>query len=134
MATTAKTAGKTARVTKPSILSWLEESVTKWQQDGDSIMLSAKELRSVIECKVKCYSGEFGDFARLYLTLNIKGKIMSIKDSEGGRSGIKLDITSLKRLDLEEGDEMEINPEKCIFYNCKNVETGDVTRRVRVLK
>lgn len=139
MATTKKTAGKTAkRNSKPSLLSWFEESNAKWQQEGDSLLFSDAELKLITECKARCYAGEYGSFVKLYVTINLDGKTMTLKgdaDSEGKRrAGIKLDIVSIKRLDLDEGEECDVDPEKCLFYDLQNVEDGKVVRRVRVLK
>lgn len=143
MTTRTKTAGKTATTkTKnkklSTLLSWFEESNAKWQQSGASLMFSDEELNLVTECKVKAYSGEYGNFVKLYVSLTIEGKTMTLKgdeDNEGKRrSGIKLDITSTKRLDLEEGEEVEIDPEKCVFYDLENKEDNTIVRRVRILR
>ena len=140
MATRKKTAGKTAKSVKnlSTLLSWFEESSAKWQQEGESLMFSDEELELITECKAKCYSGEYGDFVKLYVSITLEGKSMTLKgdaDSDGNRrAGIKLDIASIKRLDLEEGEECEIDPAKCLFYDLKNIEDGKVVRRVRILR
>lgn len=139
MANNKKTAGKTAKSVKnlSTLLSWFEESTAKWQQEGESMMFSDEELELITECKVKCYSGEYGDFCKLYVSLTIDGKTMTLKgdsDSEGKRrAGIKLDLKSTKRVDLEADEEIEVDPAKCVFYDLRNVEDGKVVRRVRVL-
>lgn len=137
MTTTKKTAGKTAKNSKPSLLSWFEEASIKWQQEGEALMFSDKELELISECKVRCYAGEYGDFCKLYVSIIAQGKTLTIKgdpDAEGKRrSGVKLDLKSTKRVDLEPDEEIEIDPAKVVFYDLKNIEDGTIVRRVRVL-
>lgn len=145
MATSKKTAGKTAKDSKSktkatTLRAWLEESNSRWERDEEEgyLMFSDEELDCVISCYAKGFSGKYGDFAKLYVKLCIDGKTFTMKgdkDSKGKRyPGIKLNDSSTAKLDLEEGEEADVYPEDCAFYSLINTETGESIRRVRILK
>ena len=123
---------ETPKTKKMSIMDMFSEVTCKWEMEGESMMLSKKECALVTECKVKCYAGEHGDFSKLYLSIEVKGKTLTIKDGE--HTGIKLDAHSEKHLGLEAGEEKEIAPEDVIIYRLKNTSTGEVITRARVTK
>lgn len=123
---------ETPKTKKMSIMDMFSEVTRKWEIEGESMMLSKKECALVTECKVKCYAGEHGDFSKLYLSIEVKGKTLTIKDGE--HTGIKLDAHSEKHLGLEAGEEEEIAPEDVIIYRLKNTSTGEIITRARVVK
>ena len=107
-----------------------------WQLVGDSLLFSDEELKNIIECKVKCHIGISGKDIRLYVTVNINGKsayLMNNFKYEGDRRGVLLDEISIKRLNLKDGEECDVNPENCLFYELKNVTNNRIIRRVRIL-
>lgn len=122
----------TPKTKKMAIMSLFSEVTRKWEIEGESMMLSKKECALVTECKIKCYAGEHGDFSKLYLSIEVKGKTLTIKDGE--HTGIKLDVHSEKHLGLEAGEEEEIAPEDVIIYRLKNTSTGEIITRARVVK
>ena len=122
----------TPKTKKATIMDLFSEVTRKWEIEGESMMLSKKECALVTECKVKCYAGEHGDFSKLYLSIEVKGKTLTIKDGE--HTGIKLDAYSEKHLGLEAGEEEEIAPEDVIIYRLKNTSTGEIITRARVVK
>lgn len=135
MAKTTKTAGKTAtkKTAKLSaLLSMFEESTSKWVDEGEKLALSDEEIELVVECKAKCYAGEFGEFTKLYLSIMLDNKRMTLKDE--GRTGVKLDACSTRRLDLSEGQEVDVDPSKVVLYHLRNTEDDSIVTRVRVLK
>lgn len=123
---------ETPKTKKMSIMDLFSEVTKKWEMEGESMMLSKKECTLVTECKVKCYAGEHGDFSKLYLSIEVKGKTLTIKDGE--HTGIKLDAHSEKHLGLEAGEEKEVVPEDVIIYRLKNTSTGEVITRARVVE
>ncbi len=111
----------------------------EWQIEVESRrMFSIDEVQQIIECKAVCISGGNGGVVKLYVTINLDGRTISLKgDSnyDGKReTGVKLDFVSVKRLGLNEGEERDIDPVRCVFYNLKNINDGRMVRRVRVLK
>ena len=123
---------ETPKTKKMAIMDLFSEITRKWEMEGESMMLSKKECALVTECKVKCYAGEHGDFSKLYLSIEVKGKTLTIKDGE--HTGIKLDAHSEKALALEAGEEEEIAPEDVIIYRLRNTSTGEIITRARVVK
>ena len=122
----------TPKTKKMAIMDLFSEVTRKWEMEGESMMLSKKECALVTECKVKCYAGEHGDFSKLYLSIEVKGKTLTIKDGE--HTGIKLDAHSKKLLSLEAGEEKKIAPEDVIIYRLRNTSTGEIITRARVVK
>ena len=122
----------TPKTKKMVIMDLFREITRKWEMEGESMMLSKKECTLVTECKVKCYAGEHGDFSKLYLSIEVKGKTLTIKDGE--HTGIKLDAHSEKALALEAGEEEQVAPEDVIIYRLRNTSTGEIITRARVVK
>lgn len=122
----------TSKTKKMTIMDFFSEIKRKWEIEGESMMLSKKECALVTVCKVKRYAGEHGDFSKLYLSIEVKGKTLTIKDGE--HTGIKLDAHSEKHLGLEAGEEEEIAPEDVIIYRLRNTSTGEIITRARVIK
>lgn len=123
---------------KTTILSFFEESESKWIP-GECFELSAKELEAVTECTIKKYDGEYGTFYKLYLSVEIGGKLLTLKgdkDSQGKkRNGVKLDDKSRRRFSFPDGEtEMDIDPSLVKLYTLTNEETGEVITRVRIKK
>ena len=123
---------------KKSILQFFSETSSDWESTEDAYMLSAKELKAVTECTAKLYNGEFGRFAKLYLSVEIDGKSLTLKgdpDSAGvARSGVKLDAKSMRRIHFNEDDEeVEVDPAKVKLYFIKHKETGEERMRIRIL-
>lgn len=123
---------------KKSILQFFEESTSKWAETGESFMLSSAELKLVSECTIKCYSGEYGEFTKLYLSIVKNGKTLQLKgdpDSNGKkRAGVQLDRVSTARHPLEVNEVEEIDPSKVLLYFLKNTEDNTTIMRIRILK
>lgn len=112
------------------------EMKENWQLIGDPRIFSEKELKCIVECKVKCSAGLYGSDIRLYVTICIDGKKRFLTDDieeENGIRGILLDKTSIKRLNLNNGEERDVNPAKCLFYSLKNNNDDRIIKRVRIL-
>lgn len=123
---------------KKSILQFFSESTSNWTETDEAYMLSTKELKAVTECVVKLYNGEFGKFMKLYLSIELNGKTLTLKgdpDNEGVvRSGVKLDAKSMHRVHFNEDDEeVEVDPAKVKLYFIKHKETGEERMRIRIL-
>lgn len=144
MSTTKKTAGKTATKSSTnksqqfSLMSFFEKEDSKFVKVGPPITIKKSDAKHITECVVKGYESKYGGFAKLYISITIKGKTLSLKgdiDKEGKkRRGVKLDPSSTKRLELDANEEVEIDPTKCILYQIKNIEDGTISLRASILK
>lgn len=125
---------------KSAAMSWFEESNSEWQEAG-IFTLSDAELKTVVNCSITAYNGEYGVFIKLYMDIKVKGKILHLmgdEDTNGKkRRGVKLDATSAKRYEYlidEDDPTLEIDPEKVILMNLENTDNGRIIRRIRIVK
>lgn len=125
---------------KSAAMSWFEESNSEWQEAG-IFTLSDAELKTVVNCSITAYNGEYGVFIKLYMDIKVKGKILHLMGDEDNngkkRRGVKLDVTSAKRYEYlidEDDPTLDIDPEKVILMNLENTDDGRIIRRIRIVK
>lgn len=90
-----------------------------------SVEFSEKEIKTIIDCHISIFEGEYGLFGKLYVTMK-KGKTtLCLKASADAEyAGVKLDPRTtrlLTKMKLAEGDVIDVDPE---FIELKTLKKG----------